>query len=329
MMCTKPVQRVLLIYIPFILLVIGMGCTPRFSKMDSDISIVPLPKGNWVNVAWIDQWIFIEKSEGSKYSHSIWRVHFDGSNLEELDLTEYPECEKIGFKYPSRLPNGELGYFVSCGFNDPTKPSLQYLVSHDLETKESNLLVTYSLESNGKISWNPDMSKGITSVGSILVNQIYWFTSESRQEIVLDFTTQAFGASWSPEGQQIAFVAAPHQNRSGFALLDSNYNLYLMDSSGENIHFIVNKFKHTSAVIWSPHGNYLVLDATFPFSSPSLYLYNIHTEAIQKIAEGNYSWYEWSSDSRKIISIRIFPYGAEYPDEVVIITPNFSDEDLD
>ena len=328
-MYSKYMHRLFLKFPIFILLIFSIGCTAKFSKMDSKVSVVPLPEENWVNVAWIDQWLILQKSEGSKYSQSLWRVKIDGSNLEELDLFEYPNCEKIGFKYPSRLPNGELGYFVSCGFQDLTKPSLQYLVSYDLETEESKPLVTYSLESNGKISWNPDMSKGITSVGSILVNQLYWFTSESSQEIVLEFTTQAFGASWSPDGQQIAFVAAPHQNRSGIDLLDSNYNIYLMDYSGENIHSIVNKFKHTSGLRWSPDGNYLVFDGTFPFSSPSPYLYSINTGIIHKIAEGNFEWYEWSPDSSQIISIRISPDGVDFPDEVVIIQPLGIGDDLD
>jgi dipeptidyl aminopeptidase/acylaminoacyl peptidase len=187
-----------------------------------------------------------------------------------MPLPDYPGCDRQSFEAPTALPDGRLGYIVSCAIDGAHLMTTirLHIMAYDPRTGQVAPLLAYPLPSTqigtGGFAWNPTMTRGITGDGRgrLLNDQLYWITPERWEPLDVGMP-QAYGPAWSPDGRLIAFVGAPEQGRVGQEKLDSWYNLYLMEADGSGLRAIVNGFRYPSGVTWSPDGSWLLLRARF------------------------------------------------------------------
>jgi hypothetical protein len=258
---------------------LGGSGTDDVANLSATVKPKPVPgvSTTGASVTWFrdglnEDWFVFEREDPSPsvtptfYTPGIWRVKPDGTNLEQLPLPDHPGCVESGFYAPERLPDGRMGYIVLCAPSENSAvPSQAYMMAYDFKIKQVAPLLDYALPKGeigtGGFSWNPEMTRGISGdgFGRYLNEQLYWFTPTGSEPLDVGFPV-AYGPSWSPDGERIAFTAAPG-GLLGVSV-DSPKNLYLMDTNGANVHPLVKGVLETTGVSWSPDGRWLVFEAT-------------------------------------------------------------------
>lgn len=307
--------------IVLVIMISGCYVLPELVGQMSDeaevqVTEVPGPPGSYGYTAWLDDGLVVdywrEEDNRTIYSSRLWRLQPDGSDMEMLQLPAHPNCGSryIGYEAPTRLPDGRLGYIVRCVPPNERLDQL-YMMAYDFKTGHGTPLLSYPLPTrmvgSGGYSWNPEMTRGINSDGEgrTLEEQLYWITPDDWMPLDLSFP-QAYGGAWSPDGQQIAFVAAPEQGRSGIARLDSVYNLYLMSPDGTEVRPLVKGFRYPLNPDWSPDSRWLTLSATFnqPMKQEEgLWLIEAATGKVYQLMSGRIGWAVWSPDGQRLAAV--------------------------
>ena len=295
------------------------ACTsPGASKVNNtpvvqlaSMEVIPSPSGSYGALAWLGDWIIVdyEKELKDAYSGRIWRLRSDGSEFEMLDLPAHSSCASDWIKgvlVPSQLPDGRLGYISLCRPPDDILGKMQFAMAYDTESEEVEPLLDYSVADfsigTGGLVWNPGMIRGIMGDGHRYIEeQLQWFTGEGIEPLDVGLV-QAYGAAWSPDGETIAFIGSEKKGTPGVL---GDYELYLMNEEGKQIRPIVEGFKATGGVSWSPDGRWLVFPAIFgekEGDDQGLWLTNPESGELRMIAEGGWSWFN-SLDPHRIASI--------------------------
>jgi len=308
-------------------IVIGMvyfGCRNRAVQ----ITPVPGPPGIYGFPVWLGDGLVMEYETGENrtlFSSRIWYVKPNGSDMKMLPLPDYPGCNFNNFQAPTSLADGRLGYIVRCASPNEYFDPL-YMMAYDVQTGQVAPLLSYSLPARlvgtGGYSWNPEMTRGITSDGNgrTLYEQLYWIEPDRWEPLDVGFP-QAYGASWSPDGQQIAFFGAPEQGLEGIDRLDAVYNLYLMKPDGTDIRPLVRGFRYPDRPVWSPDNRWLVFSARFGNIIPQtgLWLIEVATGARRLIVEGDYGWAAWSPDGQRLVVVDSGDYEEKGHTRLVLI----------
>ena len=292
------------------------GCQAKNDAM-LPVRILPGPSGpfEYDDVEWLDHGLVVEylpqdRSKRYLLSAKLGRVDVQSGKLEMLRLPDYPGCEHNGFEAPVRMPDGRLAYIVRC-----LPPGVYvwqlYMMAFDPQTEHVTPLLSYTLPSrqvgSGGYSWNPDMSRGITSDGNGagLSEQLYWITPDHWEPLDVGLP-QALGSDWSPDGTKIAFVGAPEQGLEGVGRADAVFNLYLMKPDGSDRHSLLTGFRYPSPVSWSRDSHWIVFNATFGrlLTQTGLWLVDVDTGKRFLIAPGYFSTPAWSPDGSQLVSLQ-------------------------
>lgn len=183
--------------------------------------------------------------------------------------------------------------------------------SYDFASKQTTPLLGYILPfvqpPSGGYSFRPDMTYGITSDGNgvTLEEQMYWLRPDGVEKIDLGFP-QAWGGKFRPDGEMIAFLAAPEQGRSGVARLDSVYNLYLMDAEGQNVRPLVKHLRYPEGLAWSPDGQWIAFRSKrtdIPFQD-GIWLVHVDTGETKLLVRGSFGNPSWSPNGEEILAVR-------------------------
>lgn len=297
-------------------------------NMAVQIVTVPGPPGIYAGPAWVDERLVVGY-EASDCQHvfcfRLYDLKPDGSERRALSLPDQAGCDRNGFEAPTHLPDGRLGYILRCGPTGEFRDVL-YMMAYDPNTEQTAPLLSYPLPSpvpgTGGYSWNPEMTRGITSDGNgySLYEQLYWIEPDRWEPLDVGFP-QAYGASWSPDGQQIAFFGAPEQGLEGIDRLDAVYNLYLMQPDGTDVRPLVEGFRYPDRPAWSPDGRWLVFSATFGnlIKQKGLWLVEVATGDRRLIVAGHYGWAAWSPDGRRLVAVDSTDYAEKRQSRLVII----------
>ena len=275
--------------------------------------IIPSPEGLYSYTAWIDDWLFVHhnKEGGNAFTVRIWRFRSDGSQFEMLDLPAHSSCASDWIKavlLPSVLPDGRLGYISRCRPPDDILTTLQFTMAYDIESEEAVPLLNYSVAEfglgTGGMVWNPELTRGLMGDGDVYIDEkLQWFTAEGSEVIDVGLA-QAYGASWSPDGEKIAFVGSKEQ---GSPLAHSVYDLYLMSAEGSEVRPIVRGFHASGGVEWSPNGRWLVFPANFgeeEGDNQGLWLIDPEAGDLRTIAEGVFGVPAWSPDGQRLVVVQ-------------------------
>lgn len=298
-----------------ILPLLALGGCASSPEQQATMTPVPIPNNLDVTaVAWVDDWLVVAVQPFEKptaFSARLWRMRLDGSDAEPLPVPDYPGCHRQGHEAPTRLPSGQLGYMVACFPAATSAISRLHLMSYDMRSGESRSLLRYPLPSSqvgtGGYSWNPPMTRGITSDGNGrgLSEQLYWFMLD-RWEALDVGMPQAFGASWSPDGTRIAFLGAREQGLSGVGRVEAVFNLYLMNADGSNMRPLVEGIRYVSSTDWSPGGRWIVLHGVFGrlVQERGVWLIEVATGKRTLIQAGQVVFPRWSPDGRRLVAIQ-------------------------
>jgi hypothetical protein len=237
-----------------------------------------------------------------------------------MPIPDFPGCQQNAFVAPTRLPNGELGYLVRC--LTPIGNSEVHMMAYQLVTRQTMPLLNYPIDATaiGDYSWNPKMTRGITSSANVLQAHLFWFTRDHSETLDLGFP-QALNPNWSPNDNQIAFLAAPEQGLTSTRRLDALFNLYLMDTDGASVRPLVQGFQDATTVAWSPDSQWLILQATFKnrFAEQGLWLVNVATGQRTLLVHGDFTGVEWSPKGHQLAALQASETVQDQPRRVVII----------
>jgi len=286
------------------------------------------PSGNWLVVA------FVPKPQDPAASVEVWRVHPDGRGFRRLPLPDDPRCERTQYLSPVSLSDGRVGLIKACDLdphNSPI-PTSYSLVAVSPRDGEINPLVTdkmlgylRSFAAPG-LSVSPDKSKAILSVGNLLCESLSfvdangvkylpirvgsgesswrldeYFLSDSR--LCTDLG-RAGGASWSPDGEAIAFLGSPQSiGVSGVARLDAPWNLYVMAPGTWAPHLVLADLTYPSEPSWSPDGRWLTFSGSVEGNGEGTWLLNLDAGQLKRLTTVPVASPVWSPDGRTIVGI--------------------------
>jgi Tol biopolymer transport system component len=144
--------------------------------------------------------------------------------------------------------------------------------------------------------------------------QLFWFTRDGWQPLDVGLA-QAYGPSWSPDGKQIAFIGSKGR---GSPTAGSEYDLYLMNTDGSDVHALAKGFLHAVGVSWSPDGRWIAFSAA-PEGKRGLWLVDPTTGKMRLIAEGAFDVPRWSPDGQEILTVQFEPAADPPKDRIVIV----------
>lgn len=223
-----------------------LGCStlanlPEVSIMEA--REIPLDKGEYSGLAWVDsERLVTVRSYPVAVSLNLkpWIIDSHGIKSRLLDLPAVNDCTNTIYLHPIKLNDGRIGFTRKC--IDPINirsTSSTNAVAANPDTGEVEVLSElkdklFPLE----ISWNPNITRAITSQSSRICASLSWVTREGPEDIPLEMGKgknkwrldeelhsdeckggRADSPSWSPNGKHIAFFASPPSGKEGFSQL--------------------------------------------------------------------------------------------------------------
>ena len=323
----------------FLTLLTALGCTTAPGSLTpteviepsklGDLEYVESPAGLYGEVVWLDdETLAVQYRTGllGALSTRIWRLAVDGGLFEELALPNHPSCGaqgQNGFQVPSRLPDGRMGYVVGCRTDPSVIEISRFVMALDSKTGEVEQLLDYPLPTfsvgTGGIVWNPAMNLAIMGNGrSFIDEQLSWYTKAGTEPIDVGLA-QAYGPSWSPDGDQVAFIGS---KEVGSPLTYSNLGLYVMNAEGKDVRLILEGFHDASGVAWSPQGRWLAFPAAFGEREEErygLWMFDLELGQVRQVGEGSFGSVSWSEDGQRIAVVQFLGPPLESEDRVAIL----------
>lgn len=156
------------------------------------------------------------------------------------------------------------------------------------------------------IKWSPDSGhialEGIYRFGGETVDyEIYTLRPDGTQVVNIsnDATVDDWGASWSPEGERLAFAS----------MRDGNPELYLANFLRGDVTRLTEHSSYDSTPIWSPDGRWLAFLSYRESQTAGLYLLDMQTENVEISAPLAFGLREtafiWSPQSDEIAYLAI------------------------
>ncbi|RME06886.1 MAG: hypothetical protein D6816_07230, partial [Bacteroidetes bacterium] len=147
-------------------------------------------------------------------------------------------------------------------------------------------------------SWNPEMTRGVLSIGSLL-GTIVWVTPAGMEAMTVTIDTDelswslaenlsvmedyyhgndrtaevgiARNPAWSPDGRWIAFWASTNAiGRTGISRARGAYGLYLLDPDTLQLQQIIENVQNMTLLVWSPNSQWLSFTGDIGTSKNSL-----------------------------------------------------------
>lgn len=324
------------------ILLVSISCSSSENLADSEDVILPDDMYNYrlEEVLPNERLLLAQSSLDHEWS-SIDPVYvvYDQGSLATLDLPDDPKClaETI-YRRPNMLPDGRLGFVKQCTKSregSPTDTGEFTLVALDMRSGNVEQIMTnplYDQPPLGDYSWNPEMTRGVASIGS-LGGTLYWISPDGPEpmDIVVGEGSQSWAMSdaltdfwdtslsleewpspgisqnpaWSPEGETIAFFAAPSATGlDGLARANVPYNLYFMSPIKRQPEIVLENLRNPFALRWSPDGQALLLDACVGMVQQcGLWSYSVEEDSLHLIAPGRKFWQaRWLNNSQVIAS---------------------------
>jgi Tol biopolymer transport system component len=153
---------------------------------------------------------------------------------------------------------------------------------------------------------------------SYIDEQLSLYTKAGNEPIDVGLV-QAYGPSWSPDGDQVAFLGSKEE---GSPLTYSDLGLYIMNAEGKDVWLVLEGFHDASGVAWSPQGRWLAFPAAFGEREEErygLWLFDMELGQARQIAEGSFGSVRWSEDGERIAVVQFLGPPLESEDRVAIV----------
>lgn len=299
------------------------SCTPEpLPQTNTPIQLLDVPPQDYFGVDWFTNGRIVVDLDQQPYE-------LKDNELVSLVLESEPDdCWLVQYRGFSALPDGRLGVLRDCVLEQGGREYKLDLVAFDWQ---DNSFVTLTPNVGfGTVSWHPDMSRGVQSIGS-LNGTIQWLSPEGTQPIDLVINSGdkswslatnyysiqnpqidankagiARSASWSPDGSQIAFFATSDPvNQSGIARAYGEYTLYLMNPDTLEIQAVLDDVYFAHVIEWSPNGEWLAFSGrTGSPRRAGLWLYSPLLDELHPVVfDINVGSHDWSPDGQQIMAV--------------------------
>jgi hypothetical protein len=245
----------------------------------------------------------------------------DDKNIYYFPLPDDEKCFKTDYYAYETLPDGRLQIWKDCGSGGNGTDT--YLMAYDWETQQLQKIAgPLPLGSSGA-SWNPEQTQAIAYLDSKFATRtLYWIYPDHFESLDLeikdgsrswnlkdDFPTfdasdkgesgSTGRASWSPDGEQIAFFASPNAiGETGFSRFSVEYYLYLLDPETLQYEVVANNIFSPFVLSWSPDSTHIAFIGKRGFwKENGIWLYSIKNNKVTSISEGIYQSIVWKSDT--------------------------------
>lgn len=240
-----------------------------------------------------------------------------------LPLEPREICSRTVFEMYETMPSGFLQIEKTCL---KLEGSINSLLSYDLETGELHELVTNIPSGGITASWRPDQKMAVGSFyDGFASSTLFWLWKGGYEPMDLiisegdyswnlkdDFpnfegsnvatTGNAERATWSPDGNLIAFWGSPEAiGVTGFDRLEVNYHLYLMDSVALKPYSVQTGIHYPHIMKWSPDSHYIAFIGFL--KQKGLWLYSLDTNSISLISKGDFRTLVWKGNGN-IVALR-------------------------
>jgi WD40 repeat protein len=178
----------------------------------------------------------------------------------------------------------------------------------------------------GQVAWNPTLSRAIIAVGNGLCSDLGTLTRQGVSEfnvVVEDgdhswrlddglhhpasepcTQGRAAGPAWSPDGQQIAFLASPQSvGVHGVARQNVPWNLYLMPASGGKPRVLLSNISYATDVAWSPAGDRIAVTGGLHGAGQGLSVVDPQGRNVRKVTTQEAVDISWTPDGKSIIAL--------------------------
>jgi hypothetical protein len=322
--------KLLLPFVGLTLVITLLGCSSQSQRYPeqytvelADLTVISDPPnrtpGDYVHLAWLDGWIYVQyddtqvgRENGNAYASRIWKVRPDGSDWQQVDLTEGTSgCFKSAVEEPTLLPDGELGYILRCQPDPKRFIDDLWMMSYNPVTGISEQLLSYPLPTQasrrGIWSWSKDMSRGIMDDRQGLSEKLLRLTQDKWEYLDLDLS-RALSPVWSPDNTWIAFWGTPEQGLTGLNKGNSLFNLYLFAPDKPDLGKMttqVQGFRYVLSLAWSPDSKWLLFPGTSARGNEEgIWLTDLAQKKLYLVARGSFRHLTWTEDKSSFVAIK-------------------------
>lgn len=230
--------------------------------------------------AWSPDGQFVAFSGNREDNLDVYVIRADGTDL--VNLTQSPEADTIQVWFP----DSRRLLFRRYHGSDWESSRL-----YEMNVDGTGLSPFLEDVRANDFEWSPDGQWLLYSVGPALTNSLYRMSVDRRE--IVQITDSEFDerhATWSPDGEQIAFVS----KREGI------FDLYVMDADGSHVQRLTATPDITELrPVWSPDGRFIAYRQVQGSFEP-LYVWRTDGTAPVHIGDDQFLYnvddYAWSPD---------------------------------
>jgi dipeptidyl aminopeptidase/acylaminoacyl peptidase len=240
-------------------------------------------------------------------------------------LPDKEGCLRTEYLLPHPLPDGRLGLARDCEMEDPEQSHID-LIAYDSANRRLEVLAPLGKDNPNAVSWRKDLQTGYVSHGSGICDGVAPLSRQGAQRFPEPITLE--GHTWrleevffqagnedckdqgradiallTPDERHLVFLASPKsQGQSGQARLDHPWHLYIQDLPSGTPRTLVRGFSDTRGIAVSPDGKHVAI-AERRGDEQGLWLVNIRTGDMRKLAGVRFSWPAFSPDGSQLAVI--------------------------
>lgn len=316
-----------------LLLLMSACLNPRGRIETMEAQRRTIHSGSYGGVAWLmDGSIVFTNNEDPDGDGEprLWMMEGQDSKPKLLSISEPTDCLRHAQLAPVALADGRLSFLSSCWRRRPDDSGhLEELLvmAYDPESGSTTRLVEESLSLGiGRFAWNLELERGIYATANDPCVVMVWLTPEGMEIPDIEIREGARGwnlkesfaypdrvfdcddlglaswPDWSPDGNTIAFFAAPEAaGEQNLSRLDVPFNLYFMDPEEQLPEKILEEVVHPQALRFSPDGEWLAFGGTIR-GDEGTWIYHHPTDDLIRIADSIENDLAWSPDGLRIVA---------------------------
>lgn len=257
----------------------------------------------------------------------IYKMNPDGTDI--VNLTHSPSTQD---ELCAVSPDGEKIAFMRCNPYDWDSYEI-WIMDNDGGNKKR---LTFNAKADGHNDFSPDGKKIVFASWRDGNDEIYTMNIDgSDQKRLTNNQVPDNDPDWSPDGNYIAFKSTrDHSNTYSSVMLDNDYEIYIMDTTGNNIVRLTNDRYSDHDPDWSPDGNKIAFLRYIEGEGADVWMMDRDGSNQMNLSNSGNSWYtSWSNDGMKLIfctnrteSVDIFIMNVNGDNQIRITYGLFNDE---